>query len=55
MVKDARLQEVMLNAMEDFWDTGTVPTEWLVCRMAVLEKKGDKTPCENHRGISAGR
>jgi hypothetical protein len=50
MVKDARLQEVMLEIMRGCWDTGTVPTEWLVHYMAVLEKKGDKTLCGNYRG-----
>ena len=54
MVKDARLQEVMLEIMRDCWDTGTVPTEWLVYYMTVLEKKGDKTLCDNYRGISIG-
>ena len=54
IVLDERLQEVMLKIMRDCWDTGTVPSEWLVYYMTVLEKKGDKTLCENYRGISIG-
>jgi len=54
IVKDEQLQEVMLNIMAECWETGTVPEEWLVYYMTVLEKKGDKTLCENYRGISIG-
>ena len=54
MVADERLQDVMLKIMRDCWDTGTVPSEWLVYYMTVLEKKGDKTLCANYRGISIG-
>jgi hypothetical protein len=54
IVKDEQLQEVVLSMMSECWETGTVPGEWLVCYVTVLEKKGDKTLCENCRGVSTG-
>jgi hypothetical protein len=39
MITDKRLQEIMLTMMRGCWDAGTVPSEWLVHCMTVLEKK----------------
>jgi hypothetical protein len=40
--------------VEECWRTETVPSEWLVYYMTLLEKKGDVSLCENYRGISIG-
>ena len=34
------------------WRGGKVPQQWKDAVITVLHKKGDKTECRNHRGIS---
>lgn len=36
----------------DVWQTETLPNEWLTSVILPIHKKGDKTNCNNYRGIS---
>ncbi|MES9976207.1 MAG: reverse transcriptase domain-containing protein [Candidatus Thiodiazotropha sp.] len=37
---------------EAIWETEVFPTDWGTCLLLPVFKKGDKTLCENYRGIS---
>ncbi|XP_055384167.1 uncharacterized protein LOC129613882 [Condylostylus longicornis] len=43
-----QLHELILS----IWNTETLPTEWMDSIIFPIHKKGDKTDCNNYRGIS---
>ena len=44
----SRLLQIITNA----WEVGSVPQAWKDASIVTIYKKGDRTNCENYRGIS---
>ena len=44
----SRLHQLITNA----WEVGSVPQAWKDASIVTIYKKGDRTDCENYRGIS---
>ena len=46
------LTERIHALLSKIWEIETIPEEWLTSIIVPVHKKGDKTVCENYRGIS---
>jgi hypothetical protein len=47
-----KLEIRKLQLFNDTWDAGRTPEEWEKALVVDAFKKGDKSKCENYRGIS---
>jgi hypothetical protein len=47
-----KLKIRLLQLINDIWNVGRTPEEWETAVIVNIFKKGDKSKCENYRGIS---
>jgi hypothetical protein len=47
-----KLEEHLYQLIRNIWDKETLPKEWKMGIIVPILKKGDKTKCENYRGIT---
>jgi hypothetical protein len=50
--KEGETRTTLCNIIERWWTSGDVPQSWKDAIFIILFKKGDKTDCNNYRGIS---
>ena len=47
-----KLIQLIYELIQHVWRQEVMPKEWTVTIICPLHKKGDKTDCQNYRGIS---
>ncbi|CAH1366285.1 unnamed protein product, partial [Tenebrio molitor] len=46
------LEENIVKLINKAWDEETIPQRWKETLICPLHKKGDRSKCENYRGIA---
>jgi hypothetical protein len=46
------LEENIVKLINKAWDEETIPQRWKETRICPLHEKGDRSNCENYRGIA---
>jgi len=47
-----KLRQLIYELIEDVWRQEVMPKEWTMTIICPIHKEGDKTNCQNYRGIS---
>ena len=47
-----KLIQLIYELIKDVWKQEVMPKEWTMTIICPIHKKGDKTNCQNYRGIS---